>query len=385
MTGAGRPRLPLGTAGLMRVYRARGGTGFVATAKVRDYDGQTRRIERTGKSKSAARGALAEAVRTRHVAGDGADITADTTVDVLAEAYYAALVGKRSVNTLRVYRDRIDNQVLPSLGGLRVRELTTGRIDRHLKAVAERNGPGTAKLTKTVLSGMLEMAARDDAVEHNATRSVEKITSRTRSTIKEPLTLRQAIDLRKRVHLDVTAVRRDLCDLIDFQMVTGLRIAEAIAIERDDFDLDAMTVRVGQKLMVRETGKGLYIERDRESTKLTPRTLEMPGWFVDIVRARFVWVATDVVFPSPKGQLRDHSNTSADVKEALTAAGYGWATSHTFRRTLASLMEAAGLGARAAADQLGHANISMTQDKYFGRSASPTGATGVTELYAVKG
>src|SRR5690348_16283750 len=40
-------------------------------------------------------------------------------------------------------------------------------------------------------------------------------------------------------------------------------------------------------------------------------------------------------------------------------------TSHTFRRTVATLMDEAGLSARAAADQLGHAKVSMTQDHYF--------------------
>jgi integrase len=37
-------------------------------------------------------------------------------------------------------------------------------------------------------------------------------------------------------------------------------------------------------------------------------------------------------------------------------------------------MDIAGLSARAAADQLGHAKVSMTQDNYFGRQVARTGA-----------
>jgi len=42
-------------------------------------------------------------------------------------------------------------------------------------------------------------------------------------------------------------------------------------------------------------------------------------------------------------------------------------------------MDGAGLSARAAADQLGHAKVSMTQDNYMGRRVARTGAAAVLE------
>ena len=42
-------------------------------------------------------------------------------------------------------------------------------------------------------------------------------------------------------------------------------------------------------------------------------------------------------------------------------------TSHSFRKTLATLIDESGLSARVGADQLGHAKVSMTQDKYMSR------------------
>ena len=44
-----------------------------------------------------------------------------------------------------------------------------------------------------------------------------------------------------------------------------------------------------------------------------------------------------------------------------------WVTSHTFRKTVATRLDEAGFTARQVADQLGHANPSMTLDVYFGR------------------
>ena len=82
------------------------------------------------------------------------------------------------------------------------------------------------------------------------------------------------------------------------------------------------------------------------------------------------------------GNLRDPSNTQADLRDAFAAAGFTWVTSHVLRKTVATLMDQAGLSARAAADQLGHAKPSMTSDRYFGRGVTDTGAADVLEALA---
>jgi integrase len=85
------------------------------------------------------------------------------------------------------------------------------------------------------------------------------------------------------------------------------------------------------------------------------------------------------VFPAALGGWRDPSNTQADLRDAFITAGFDTVTSHVFRKTVATLMDHAGLSARAAADQLGHANTSMTTDVYFGRKVLVTGAAAVLE------
>jgi len=56
-------------------------------------------------------------------------------------------------------------------------------------------------------------------------------------------------------------------------------------------------------------------------------------------------------------------------------AGYARVTFRTFRKTVATLLDDAGLTARQIADILGHARPSMTQDVYMGRtSVSRVGA-----------
>ncbi len=52
------------------------------------------------------------------------------------------------------------------------------------------------------------------------------------------------------------------------------------------------------------------------------------------------------------------------VREEL---GVPEVTSHSFRKSVADLIDDGGLSARVGADQLGHAKVSMTQDKYMSR------------------
>ena len=42
-------------------------------------------------------------------------------------------------------------------------------------------------------------------------------------------------------------------------------------------------------------------------------------------------------------------------------------TSHSFRKSLATLIDDDGLSARIGADHLGHSKVSMTQDRYMAR------------------
>ncbi|MET9023083.1 tyrosine-type recombinase/integrase [Actinopolymorpha sp. NPDC004070] len=87
----------------------------------------------------------------------------------------------------------------------------------------------------------------------------------------------------------------------------------------------------------------------------------------------------EAAFPATLGTLRDPSNTAGHLRKVIDAAGYPWVSSHVYRKTVATLMDEAGLSARAAADQLGHAKVSMTQDIYMGRRVASMGAAAVLE------
>ena len=380
----GRPTLSLGTFGKIRAYPVPG--GFRCRTLFRDYDGVTRPVERSGRTKAAADRALREALRDRaYLAPGDVDVTPDTKLAVAAEAWYRGFCDEpRSPTTLQAYRGRLDQLIIPSLGNLRLRELTVGLVDRHLRTVKDNHGPGTAKMVRSVLSGIMGFAARHDAVASNPVRDAGRIRVEPANKPRA-LTVAEAQTLRAALRADPYAVRRDLVDLADFLLCTGLRIGETLAVTWDALDLDKATVEV-RGTVVRIKGKGLIIKPAPKS-KAGFRVLQLPQWQVRALKARqsggrIAAGPHDVVFPAQLGGLRDPSNTNADLRDALDLAEFAWVTTHTFRKTVATWMDEAGLSARAAADQLGHAQPSMTQDVYFGRKARVTGAAALLEALA---
>ncbi|HET7531625.1 MAG TPA: site-specific integrase, partial [Nocardioidaceae bacterium] len=167
---------------------------------------------------------------------------------------------------------------------------------------------------------------------------------------------------------DGKARRRDLPDLVFFMLATGVRIGEALAVIWSDVDFNAGTVRITSTL-VRVNGEGLL--RNGTKSRAGERTLPLPESAVALLRRRFMTGARldQPVFPSVDGGFRDPANVRRELREARGTETLAWITSHTFRKTAATILDEAALSARLVADQLGHSRPSMTQDVYLARRA----------------
>jgi integrase len=92
-------------------------------------------------------------------------------------------------------------------------------------------------------------------------------------------------------------------------------------------------------------------------TDVSERALALSDWLVDMLRERRVRLAekfnVDVeeligpVFPNSLDTLRGKHNTLARWREFRERAGYPWVTIQTFRRSVATLLDDAGLTAAA--------------------------------------
>jgi integrase len=348
-----------------------------ARTRVRDNDGQIRQVARLGKSKAEAERRLREALRDRTEPHTGKKIAPGMTVAALAERWLAGLEGV-TPGTVRLYGIAVNNYVVPGMGAVRLRECDVQAVDRLLLSVRANHGPAAAKAARSVLSGMLGLAVRYGALPANPVREATPISVPRKAA--RALTRGEVEQLTDALRSSQRAVDLDLPDLVEFMLATGCRIGEACAVRESRVDWAAGTVTV-DATVTRVPKVGLVLSPPK--SEAGNRTLVLPPYCVAMLARRReelrVRGPEGVVFPSPNGKLRDPSNTQADMREVFAVVGFGWLTSHVFRKTAATMLDEAGLSALEIANQLGHRNVSMTLDVYLGRGVATTRAAEALE------
>lgn len=363
----GRPRTPLGAHGGISVRRRenRGRATFEARVWVRDLDGVARSVSRRGETAASARRALQEALVAREAPSDG-EIGRSDALSVLVARYQELQRAKGlAESSLAQYERVCSRMIVPRIGALTIAEATTARLDAFLRAVSESHGAASAKSCRSVLSGVMGVAVRYGLVAGNPLRDV--------SPIRQKVGGASAIEadrlraLRVAVAGDERLVELDMTDLVDFMIGTGCRIGEACGLRWDRVDLARGEVTIAATV-VRLTGAGLRVQENTKTGR--ERILALPLWVQEMLLRRQVEQpanAEGLVFPTVLGNVRDPSNTNRVWREATERLGLGHVTFHSFRKSVATLLDGAGLSARDIADQLGHAHASMTQDMYMAR------------------
>lgn len=150
---------PLGLGEHGGITVTREGSAYVAYLRYRDFAGRGRRLKRSGRSKAEASRKVMRAVREAlETNGDG-QLSSTSTFEDAARGWlttFEAQVarGARSPSTLDEYRYVIARVIVPGVGSLRLGEITTPRLDRFIQAVLTDRGYATAKLSRSVLSGI---------------------------------------------------------------------------------------------------------------------------------------------------------------------------------------------------------------------------------------
>jgi integrase len=167
---------------------------------------------------------------------------------------------------------------------------------------------------------------------------------------------------------DDFARRKDLPDLARFLLGTGCRLGEAVGVCWEDVDLDRHPLHV-RRTILRIKGGGLVAKAPKSRSGM--RVLRIPYWLVQMLRLRKANAANAAgpVFPDSRGGYRDRNNIESGFRQVRAGTPFDWVVPHTYRKTVATMLDQGGLSARMIADQLGHSRISMTQDIYMGRRA----------------
>ncbi|WP_280344902.1 tyrosine-type recombinase/integrase [Nocardia neocaledoniensis] len=400
-----RQALPIGTYGQITAKRQRNGSWRAAT-RFRDDDGVTRPVHRFAATRGAAELSLREALAERS-ASRGKLITRDTKLSELADLWLAEKSRQEGVTqqTVDRYRREIEIstdvrasedaiKIKSSLGGLRLWEASTSVLDAHLQRIVLNGHRDKARCQRVILSEMMGMAVRHDAIDRNPVREVARLPRGRRKPRAADLETVQALWGRLQAWAAGAALdggsdfyygpRRNqrLLDVIDVEVGTGPRPGEALALRWSDIDLDSTPPRITfSGTIVRLRGRGL-IRQAQTKTEAGFRSVVPPMFVVETlrrVRAESTPNELDLVFPNRDGGIWDPHNFNRLWREAR-GNDFDWVTLKTFRKTVATAL-AEAYGSEAAAQQLGHTDDAVTRRHYIDKPTEVADYSAVLERF----
>lgn len=264
-----------------------------------------------------------------------------------AEGWLATYSGRTSgglsKRTRDSYDDAIKRVIVPhfrkTAPSLKLDEITPSMLKTFIAKLAEQKlAPATVRRYFAPLRAMLAAAYEDDLIVRNPASGVRVIVKDERPAKRKRLTA----DETKRLLAQIPA---DHADLAYLMAATGLRISEAFALVWSDF----ATGKDGPTLTVRESKTAA----GRRTIRLSPATAKR-------LTKRQTTKRTDKaspIFANEQGQALDSHNWRRRIfNPAAKAAGVDWATPHSLRHGMASLMADHGYSAAQIASHLGHAD-----------------------------
>lgn len=272
-----------------------------------------------------------------------------------AEKWLEGLSGLKP-STAREYRSAMTHNLIPAFGDIPMASLSVGDVNAYL---AKREGilkPKTLRNHVALLHRFLE-----DAVEagHLAVNRLHKSRA-----LRRPKALRPEDE--GEVELLDAAEVNQLLDAVDAHYVplyvtlvsTGMRLGEALGLQWGDIDWTAQQIRVRRSLW-----KGQYY---LPKSKKSRRSIDVGDQALGALRGvQREGQAEASVFVTATGALINPDNLRHRVWEpALKAAKLRHVTMHSLRHTYASLRIAQGENPKYISEQMGHASINITMDRY---------------------
>ena len=347
-----RPRTPLSSYGTISTVEVAPGK-WRARTRYRFESGKLRQVERFAPSEAKAVAALKRAL-VGIQESTSVEVKRETRIRDLGERFLVEKAG-RAPRTLETYERSVRRVIVPKVGDLAVSEATPEKLQRLLTQIQAEHGPGEAKKARAVLSGMMGLAARSDAIRTNPVRELAPIEAKATGATAVPLDAMPP--LLEAVCGDERLRQMDMPDLIVFLAGTGARISEAI-------DLDWSDVEIVAPAGIPTIGALVTIRKSK--TTAGERRIIAPASVGSALARRER--RDGPVFPTPFLKRRDRRNTSNEWQAARERLQLGNYTFHSFRKYVATALDKAGLSAREIAEYLGHANPSLTQDVYMSKT-----------------
>jgi integrase len=291
------------------------------------------------------------------------------TVRVLIDEWIAVRSLEWEASTARQVRQMMDAYVVPSIGDVRIGQLTTRHIERLFVDLKNRKpkplGNNTIRGIRADLVGMATWGVERGVLTENI---VKRATVPAAAPVdREPLSEAHTQALVRGIMAGPHEA------LILFILYTGVRLGEALALHWADVDLvnRVALMRYG----IKRIGKGA----DRQvlgstKTRTSRRLVLAEPVLVALKRHRKEqaarqlrtpeWVDNDLVFPNRTGGVMSPSTPQGWLTEVCKRISIPHVKPHQLRHNAASVLLGAGVSPAEVAEMLGHASPTTTMRFY---------------------
>ena len=317
-----------------------------------------RKLRKTFPTQAAAKAWRAEAITAANRGKLRAP--AKTTLEESASAFIdgarAGTIPTRSGRrykpaTIRGYDRALRLRVLPEMGGMKISEITRADVqDFADRLTAEGLSASTVQNTLDPLRKVFDRAVRRDLIAVDPTEGLE---------LRRPDGRRDRIAAPAEAASLVATLPECERALYATAMYAGLRRGELRALRWRDIDLPDRSITVERGWDDREG--------EIETKGRNRRRVPIPAALREQLLAHVMRTGRrgeDLVFGATADQPFNPKHLTERADEAWKAAALDRITLHECRHTFASLMIAAGVNAKALSEYMGHANISITFDRY---------------------
>ena len=320
------------------------------------YDGPTRRSKRIGtKQEFPTKAAAWKEVESLEIQAKPPDGDKGDTVRIVITRYEAERMPSRQ-STARVYRSFLNNHVLPKWADTRIQDVQPRPVELWLRELPL--SPKSKTHVRSLMHGLVEFAMWSGILDisRNPVSLVRNIGATRKVRKARSLTAEQ-------FHALLRELEEPFGTMALLSVCLGLRFSEALALRWGDVDWlgSRLSIRRG---IVNQIVGDVKTQGSAKTFNLASELLErLKSW----KQSSQFSGSEDWVFASPfkLGRLPySYTGTRQELERASKAAGIGHISSHAFRHTYRSWLDAVKTPIAVQQKMMRHTDIRTTMNIY---------------------
>ncbi len=299
------------------------------------------------------------------------NFTVSEWLDIWLKDYKKNLI---KPTTLSTYKNRIENHLKPNLGHIKLKDLTTHKVQIFVNKLIDENiSPKHISGIINVLKASIEQAILNEMLNKNVTKNIvmPKVVSKKADILtKEQQSL--FIELCKTTYLG---------NVFIFSLGTGMRIGEVLALTWGDINFINNTISISKTITITKNyddphskwEKSFGDVKTTSSNRIIPIMSPIKKLLLEQMDYQDIWKekacelynnSSDLVFTTQVGTPLDPRNMQRTFHNIRKKANINHMSIHSLRHTFASRGLENGVDLKVMQDLLGHSSIKITADLY---------------------